>query len=232
MGGSGSTARPATSEGNLHWDELSWLRSRQSCACPFPSVVPPLTLLLCCCYKPPSQLLSGNHHRISVTSPLETSPPFLSGLWAVLTVVRRLFLGFLCFPWHGRGCCAAGEELLIHRSCSNNPVPSSSPLLPKAPLSSPRTAWAPAFVSLPLKVVAAAEARSWGVFSPARVHLQVLQSPSRQLRADTERRLPSAWASWAPGQRMDTSTARSRRYCRRNRIDIFWRTHLSKSSWE
>lgn len=70
MGGSGSTARPATSAGNLHWDELSWLRSRQSCTCPFPSVVPPLTLLLCCCYKPPLQLLRGNppSHQRHVSS--------------------------------------------------------------------------------------------------------------------------------------------------------------------
>jgi len=42
------------------------------------------------------------------------------------------------------------RELLIHCSCSNNPITSFSPSLPKVPLSTLKLAWAPACFSSPV----------------------------------------------------------------------------------
>lgn len=83
-----------------------------------------------------------------------------------------------------------GRELLIHCSCLNNPITSSSPFLPKGPLSISRPAMGSLLLfSCPLRLWQQ-QKRVLGLvgffFSPISVHLQVLQNPNLQLIVNIE----------------------------------------------
>lgn len=94
---------------------------------------------------------------MSSISHLVTSLFFPSSSWAGSVLWRDAAamwsIGITLFSLARRGLLysngRAGEELLIHCSCSNNPITSSSPFLPKTPLSTSRPAWAPACFCFP-----------------------------------------------------------------------------------
>lgn len=81
-----------------------------------------------------------------------------------------------------------GRELLIHCSCSNNPITSSSPFLPKGPLSISRPAMGSVLLlfSCPLRLWQRQKCVLGLFFSPVSVHLQLLQNPNLQLIVNIE----------------------------------------------